>query len=310
MPHMELHYALDYEPFMTGGMNLYGKSLKEIVSGIWTSVGNITGNRMKVSSCTLISVDLALLPYHSIAGLDVRELNATFGYVRLNPYVMPGISYPLLHVVEYDELLDYAIVQLGGSPGLTWGFALVNENLDPVPVAALLHYPMNMPLQISVNSIAQEEHASIVRFITYHDSNYGSSGGSYIAPSGQFFAMHLGMERNFDTMTVSRVALPLQTIIDKYPSSIVSAFAKNGRNPLISYDFEGYVAYQLPSISHDFIDFEKFDRSRLDKSFDYYFKSSYHSVTRNRHRGKTGKTHLGLAWESRRKRDCLRFKFR
>ena len=66
---------------------------------------------------------------------------------------------------------------------------------------ALLHYPLDKPLQVSVHTYKETQYKLNI-LQTYHDSDYASSGGPYIDPKGYLVAMHIGCEFGQNTMNL------------------------------------------------------------------------------------------------------------
>lgn len=104
---------------------------------------------------------------------------------------------------------------------------------------ALLHYPLGKPLQVSVNSRDNSTLAAL-RFMTYHDSDFGSSGGAYMNHEGKCCAIRLGCERegNDTSHNTTRYALEIKTIYERHSNSLL--FKPNGQlfsRPLLSLPF-------------------------------------------------------------------------
>lgn len=257
--------AIQLDPVDEGHLNgIYDKSLKTLAP-FAQSVGMMSFNGKQMGSCSLISPNLAIIACHCIVGGDVRKLQAKFGYVSSAEHqrTFAGTNFQVLQVVEYDPILDYAIVQLQGTPGTEYGHLKIDQTDDAYGEPALLHHPLGKPLKLSIRGIVDSQYVSTL-INTYHDSDYGSSGGAYISPSGNFVALHLGSTRNQYNMNLERLALPIQQILQKRPSGIL-AYCANGltsdqeiasiAQPTYFVDFFQRVL--------DFIDHEKFDKSKL-----------------------------------------------
>lgn len=240
----------------------YDVSIAETLRSTWPSVGKMTHGAKQVGTCSLISANMAIIPSHCIEDLDVRELVATFGQVRDQEGVRRGQSYRVQYVLEHDPNLDYAIVQIEGTPGLDFGYLPFDPESEAYSPPALLHHPLGKPLQVSVHTFVQTQYQTSL-LATFHDSDYGSSGGAYISPSGRFIALHLGCERNRFSMNLERLALPIKTIIESRPGGILSLFAYRQLNQAEVYNNIGQPSYYLYPYFRDYIDLETFDRKNL-----------------------------------------------
>lgn len=262
--------VLDVDPTEPGRLTgLDDVSLKEVLNSCWQSVGQVIFSQSHLGSCTLISHNLALVPCHIIEGIDVRNMTAIFGRARTS--ASEGLeykTYKVLGVVEFDPVIDYAILALEGMPGQVHGFLSFAK--DTTAATALLHYPLGKPQKISVHTVDQTLHNSVYRN-TYHDTDYGSSGGAYITPKGALTAIHLGSERIPSSFNLLRLALPIQRIIETGSAGILNRLARQNliQNSFCDVDI---VAYILQSYERNFIDFEKYDKKNLVNNIGYYVK--------------------------------------
>lgn len=248
----------------------YDVSLAATLKSVWRAVGRMDCKTGQVGTCALISANLAILPSHCIEDMKIQELTAVFGYVNENGYTHPSYGYRVQCVVEYDPYLDYAIVQIEGAPGAFWGYLPLNSNILANSEPALLHYPLGKPLQVSVHTFVQT-HYETHRLSTFHDSDFGSSGGPYISPSGAFVAMHLGSERRSYDFNLMRLALPISEIIKNQQYSILSQFACKSLNQELAYDYRYFkpILYLDPHV-RNFIDFEKYFPANFQKADSSY----------------------------------------
>lgn len=189
------------------------------VTRSYQSVGMILDrNNNTIGSCVLLPNGRILISRHVLEdGGDVRAFKAVFGYYTGSN----GFTCHVMEVIEENsEDLDYAIVKLHTFP----------DNIRPMEFdtniasesTALLHYPLGKPLQVSVNRRDYSTLAAL-RFMTYHDSDFGSSGGAYINHAGKCCAIHLGCEKKvgFFSFNLSRYALEISKIHEYNPDSLL-----------------------------------------------------------------------------------------
>ncbi len=271
--------VLKHEPVDTGHMSgPYDVSISEVLAPLWKGVGLICFQghvNDQFGTCTLIGKDLALIPYHCIEDIDVRQLQVYFGYFLNTETTDLGNVYTVEMVVEADPDLDYAIIKLGGDPGKKEGIVPISTSSSIYAQPALLHYPLAKPLKASIHTFVQSNFAQNL-LNTYHDSDYGSSGGTYISPSGTMVAMHLGLKRQFATSNVSRLALPLHKIREMFPNGILNRIAKGTLDPMepFSPDREDRVTYFLSPFEREssYIDFEAYDKARFGEDGRYILR--------------------------------------
>ena len=242
---------------------LYDVSISDVLNPYKESVGIMKNKEgCQTGSCSLITDNMAMIPCHCIEGMDVRDLKATFGFALENEEA--ARTYQVSCIIEYDPDLDYAIVQFEGEPGKNHGPLQLKSSYSLTSQEpALLHHPLNKPLKVSVHTFIQTNYHQNY-YSTFHDSDYGSSGGAYVDPAGVFVAMHLGSERNHNTMNLQRLALPIEEIIARNPNSIISCLANAKGLP------QNTEVYEIPYIPRFFIDLEKYEDSKKEKQGDCF----------------------------------------
>lgn len=229
-------------------------SLGKIISPLLNVMGTIESGGKNLGTCTLIAHNLVLVARHAIEGQDVKLLKVTFGYTEFNGAFYEGGHTYFDRVVEEDALRDYAIVQLKEPLGKNLGFAPLNADVT-LSAPALLHYPLGKPLKVSVHAFVQTQ-CQTDCLLTYHDSDYFSSGGAYFDPKGRMVALHLGAELEQGTMNLLRFALPLETIVRRNPHSLLNKFASGQLSQACSYTAENGLTYLAPARHHFLIDEE------------------------------------------------------
>jgi|GEM_PF-5024462 hypothetical protein len=271
LPQSHVLHVLQQDPVERG--HLYGPfdvSLRRTLMPIWSSVGIVHGREGQIGSCTLISANLALIPAHCIEEIDISSLVATFGYVDCDQQTFVGTSYRIQGVVEFDQEVDYAIVKIEGTPGLKHSFIPLHPEVRAYAKPALLHHPLNKPLQLSINTFVQTNYQHN-QLSTYHDSDYGSSGGAYISPSGFLIALHLGSSCDQNSLNRVRLALPIDEILRTTPNSLLAQLAYRMLDPKFEYDFARIITY-LPYYLRPLVDIEAYDPKRLDTSRNYILR--------------------------------------
>lgn len=196
------------------------KSLKKAIDPHIQKMGIIQDrwNDVALGTCTLIGDKYVLVPRHVIEGCDIGILNVEFRFGRLQSL--------FANIVEEDENLDYAILELEHPLGKALGSVPISFDNPTGTGLALLHYPRGGNLMVSVNSFDQTTHQANY-LVSNHDSDHVSSGGAYINSEGQMVAMHLGSEKQFDKTNVFRHARSLEIIERSNPNSLLIKLASN-----------------------------------------------------------------------------------
>ena len=221
-------------------LNTFGVvSLAKAVSSLILTVGALHNcqTKQRLGTCTIISENLVLTARHVVEGKTIPNLMVRFDNIKVqNLSGFYSTEVGLDYVVEDDPLLDYAIIKLKNPKNPKIKLTCANLNIgDCFPGStALLHYPLEKELQVSVNvfDISTSQYSIYMR--GFHDSDYGSSGGSYFDPLSRFTALHIGVESTNKTFNLSRYAITLQNIIQKYPNSLLSKFANVPPNNFFS----------------------------------------------------------------------------
>ncbi len=265
--------AIRFDPVDEGHLNgLNDKSLR-VLAPFAQSVGMMSYGNKQMGSCSLIAPNLAIIACHCIEGRDVRNLDAKFGFVFDGEMQVThlGTEFKVLQVLEHDPSLDYAIVELEGTPGLQYGHLRIDPSEEINGEPALLHHPLGKSLKLSIHKVVTSQFEATFTS-TYHDSDYGSSGGAYLSPSGNFVALHLGSVRDQFDMNLERLALPIQKILQKQPNSLLAYCAMHRLTNAVIESI-AQPTYFVPDFLRDlhFIDHEKFDRSKL-RDADYLLR--------------------------------------
>ncbi|KAM9998827.1 hypothetical protein ACTFIY_009610 [Dictyostelium cf. discoideum] len=181
-------------------------------------MGAIYGeNGEDVGTCTCISANLVLVAYHTVAVYSqlLNHLSVAFGSDR---YI--GFK----SIIEADPHLDYAIIELESPLQKSHYPVLNNPSQDFLGELTLLHYPLGKELQISSHTSTHQIQYEELQIETFHDSDYGSSGGAYIDSRGYLTAIHLGSSFNGDRVHLQRKALTIREIIQNNSESIINHF--------------------------------------------------------------------------------------
>lgn len=172
----------------------------------------LNSNNEPVGSCILLPNGRILTARHVLEGKVILNCIVIFGYFEQKVHR----CYELEAIIEESKDLDYAIAQLNYTPVIEP--MVFNEYLKYNSLA-LLHHPLGKTLQVSVNEIKFVAYAYQDSCITYHDSDFASSGGAYIDMEGNCYAIHLGYEKNKDCP--NKYALTISNIKRKNPNSIL-----------------------------------------------------------------------------------------
>lgn len=263
--------VLDVIREQTTTLKAFEISIGSVVKEVYRSVGMVMCGSDQIGSCTLIAANLAIVPCHCIEALDVSKLTLLIGQYSDNvqKISIPGKQYLIKGVVEHDPELDYAVVLLEGAPGIEYGFARIESDCDLVENPVLIHHPIGKCLKASVAPFVRNAYYSLT-LQTYHDSDYGSSGGGYFSPSGSLVAIHEGSERELDGWNLVRLALPIRRILDTHPDGIVANIAYQNFDPKQSFYTQRYLE-AIPYCPREYVDLELYDRSKL-KGFGYVLR--------------------------------------
>lgn len=145
----------------------------------------------KFCSGSLISANLFLTAGHCVDSGTVGEF-VSFNFERAanSTALLPQTHVRITAVVE-DERggVDYAIVQLAGTPGNTFGIAPVAAG-DPAVGAALtiIGHPAGQPKQIEAGSLASIS-GDFLRYSNI-DTLGGNSGSGILNSAGQIVGVH------------------------------------------------------------------------------------------------------------------------
>ena len=269
----DIKYVLENDPADVGHMaGLYDVSIKKVLTPVWKAIGMVYADGEVIGTCSLISCNLALLACHSIEGQDITRLRVVFERIFYRGRTENGPSYPVECVVELDQELDYAIIKFQAFPGRLHGFLPIKKDVAPVSLPALLHYPLGRPLKVSVHEFVEVNYKTNLLSV-FHDTDYGSSGGAYILPSGDFVALHLGSSRNQYTYNLHRYALPLREIIDLKAAGILARLASKDLSPTVAYSTR-YLGnpFLFISVHHRvLIDYEKFIQANFIQAKGFYY---------------------------------------
>jgi|GEM_PF-3216403 len=211
-------------------------SLASVISRLFNKMGTMEDitSREALGTCTLITHNQVLVARHAIAGFDVRSICVRFGYIEYEDCSYCAAQTKLSCIYEENAVLDYAIVQLEKPLGSQLGFVLLNTEGFGTLHPALLHYPLEKPLKVSVHSWEQTNFQTDY-MLTYHDSDYYSSGGAYFDTNGCMIGMHLGTEMLGETMSLLRYARPLEAIARRNPFSLFNHLKSGEFNQSKSY---------------------------------------------------------------------------
>jgi V8-like Glu-specific endopeptidase len=145
----------------------------------------------KFCSGTLISANRFLTAGHCVDSGTVGEF-VSFNFERAanSTALLPQTHVRITAVLE-DELggVDYAILQLAGTPGNTFGIAQVAA-ADPAVGAALtiIGHPLGQPKQIEAGSLASIS-GNFLRYGNI-DTQGGNSGSGILNSAGQVVGVH------------------------------------------------------------------------------------------------------------------------
>jgi hypothetical protein len=169
-----------------GDINLY-----DVISPIYKSVGRITIGDQHLGTCSLVSDDIVLVPRHCVERMNVSQIKIRFENVVDNAPEFHTVPISIEGIVEDGYPQDYVLLKLNNDThySLPQPILLRMERLDTPH--ALLHHPIGKSQQTSVHGIGTSYNG---RSIIFHDTNYGSSGGALVSPTGHVVGMHLGSD--------------------------------------------------------------------------------------------------------------------
>lgn len=249
---LDLVHSRTSQPHRFGTVSL-GKVISPLLDKMGTIEDLATGESL--GTCTLIAHNLVLAARHAVEGKNIRNLKITFGYTNFNGSFYHSGRISMDRVIEEDALCDYAIIQLKEPLGKRVGFVPLNTEGQAIAEPALLHYPLGKPLKVSVHAFVQTQYQTDL-LLTYHDSDYFSSGGAYFDPSGRMIALHLGAQLEEETMNLLRYALPLEMLVRRNPHSLLGKFASGELSQAQSYTSSVSSLYLAPADHNYLIDEE------------------------------------------------------
>lgn len=241
-----------------------GVSLSATINPIVKNMGSIssvsTGDNL--GTCALIAHNLVLVPRHVIEDRTIRMLQVTFGLHDSSRGVLNYGSTYLDLIVEQSEEYDYVVAKIKDPLGDSLGCVpLSGDHIVAEP--ALLHYPLGRTLRASVHTVASSEWMAL-RNVSYHDSDYASSGGAYINPEGKMVAMHLGSEMvSYESMHLQRYALPLSVIAAHLPNSILGKLISGKLSQGVAYGTSSLCRYLPPCLHNYLIDKEGYESEKI-----------------------------------------------
>lgn len=220
-------------------------SLADTLRSKVSPFGAISNSSGCLGSGILIGKNLLLVSRHSIAGHALDDMVVELGYLE-----QEGFKFRIKHIVEDNEKLDFAILDVEGEPGGI--FKPASLSLEEHPFCEdlpLLHHPKGKSLQVSVHAFGPRQLSS--RIITYHDTDYCSSGGGYLNHRGKVIAMHLGSEWYPRFGNLQRSAIPISEIVKRVPHGIIAKIA-DGSIPRDTLYHAAIPRFYLAPIESDF----------------------------------------------------------
>lgn len=245
---LDLIYSQRPAPNQFGVVSL-SNTISPLLHKMGTMEDLVSGESL--GTCTLIAKNLVLVARHAIQGINIQNIQATFGYTEFNgSFSFVGYT-RFNHVIEEDISCDYAIVTLRNPIGERLGYVPLSIADNTLSEPALLHYPLGKTLRVSVHTFVQTQYRTSY-LLAYHDSDYFSSGGAYFDPLGRMTAMHLGSQLEGGHMNVLRYAMPLKDIVRSNPHSILQKFARGELSQANSYTSRVYKTYLSP-VPHNYL---------------------------------------------------------
>jgi hypothetical protein len=204
----------------------------------YTNPGNVNG--LRICSGTLIDDNLFLtaghcitppsdkghrVPLDNVTGLPIgNDERATNMRVEFN-YQLDNmgtdrspVEFDVVALVEHHHstLLDYAILQLDGDPGQSFGVAPVLAR-DPSPGSSIcvIGHPDGVPKRVAAGTAAN----TVASWIPYRDLNTadGSSGAGILdSPEGPLIGVHIG--GNCDKPGGANFAMRIGALLPESPT--------------------------------------------------------------------------------------------
>ena len=189
----------------------------------------------KLATCTgfMVAPSLLLTNHHCVNTMDTCfGTVAMFGYQRdANGHVMPTKQYDCLAIVEASKPLDYALLQMDGSPGAAdaWGVVTFNPaaSLAAGEPLYLLQHPAGEPKRVAlddcnVSTLKAPGSVPAVESDFGHkcDTESGSSGSPLFDMSHRVVGLHhFGFDKKLERWARENRAVhiaPILTEIDRF----------------------------------------------------------------------------------------------
>lgn len=148
-------------------------------------------NTSKYCSGVLISEDLFLTAAHCVDSSILKEY-AVFNYqrVRGTTHIEKQEHFKIIAVVEKAKgLLDYAIIQIDGKPGLKYGFQKINTtSVEDGNILTIIQHPSGNPKMVDIG----HKKGLRAEYMTYGDidTEPGSSGSAVLDQDGFIVGVH------------------------------------------------------------------------------------------------------------------------
>lgn len=243
---------------------MYGEvSLKDTLSTLYPKIGSIQMGHRDLGTCTLVAENVVLVARHAIQDLPIDQMGVNFGLVESNGTLIRSGYANFDHVIESSIACDYALIALDRPIGEDLGTVPMRATSQPLSPPALLHYPLEKSLQVSVHTFDQSPYYSR-RVATFHDSDYLSSGGAYVDPSGALIGIHLGSEFSRTQMNLMRYAVTLQEVVETHPHSLLASLARGDRSQDDSYtNARSRQVYLQPAPHNYLVDEEGYESEKI-----------------------------------------------